>query len=176
MMRIRRGVPMPGEVLRRHRDPRALVRGHPGAGVPRDSLRIRAEAADADHRVVGVGVDVDIRREVEVDAGVAQLRRDGRAHLGGERDIVQAPQDRIARVGRALGRMQPGDIAALLVDRDERERVRCADRRGEGAQLLRGRGAHPFTAPPTMPLVIRPWTMRKKMMTGTATIVDAAIT
>ena len=36
--------------------------------------------------------------------------------------------------------------------------------------------AHPFTAPPTRPLLIRPWTMRKKTMTGTATSVEAAMT
>ena len=36
--------------------------------------------------------------------------------------------------------------------------------------------AHPLTAPLTSPLVIRPCTIRKKMMTGTATRVDAAMT
>ena len=34
----------------------------------------------------------------------------------------------------------------------------------------------PFTAPPTRPLVIRPCTSRKKMITGTATSVEAAMT
>lgn len=34
----------------------------------------------------------------------------------------------------------------------------------------------PLTAPATRPLVMRPWTMTKKMITGIATIADAAIT
>src|SRR5205809_5954 len=35
---------------------------------------------------------------------------------------------------------------------------------------------HPFTAPAVSPVVIRRWTIRKKMMTGIAMIVDPAIT
>src|SRR5690606_38531231 len=37
-------------------------------------------------------------------------------------------------------------------------------------------GGHPFTAPDTRPAVMRPCTIMKKMMMGTATRVEAAIT
>ena len=113
--------------------------------------------------------------------------------------------------GEPVRVVQPGDVAALLVDREEHVRASAsrrsraqrrpaargsatfvaveADRRRArrqtrapasrarsvpakpGMQGARRRAsaageAHPFTAPPTSPLLIRPWTNRKKMMTG----------
>ena len=92
-VRVLRRVAVPGEVLRAHRDALGLVCGDPGRGVGADELGVGAEAAHADDRIVGVGVDVGIRREVEVDADRAQFERDGAGDLGG--------QSRHRRCGRA---------------------------------------------------------------------------
>ena len=80
-----------------------------------DQLRVGAERAHADHRVGGVAVDVDARRQVDGDAGRGQLGTDGRRHRPGEGFVVDAPEGGVAGGGAAGGHLQAGDVAALLV-------------------------------------------------------------
>ena len=63
--------------------------------------RRRAEAAHADHRVVGVGVDVDVRREGERAARMAQRPAHG-GHGLGDVKVVEPAQHGVAREGRAV--------------------------------------------------------------------------
>ena len=67
----------------------------------------------------------------ERDARRAELVGDGAADLLGERDVVDRAERQWAGNGAATGRFEPGDVAALLVDRD--------DRRGGHPQRLRQR-------------------------------------
>ena len=71
------GVAVPGEVLGAGGDAGGLEPADPGGGVPGDQRRVGAEGADADHRVVGVGVDVGVRGVVEGDPRARPARRRG---------------------------------------------------------------------------------------------------
>ena len=64
-VRIDLGVAVPREVLGTGGDAGGLHPGHEGGDVPRHELRVRAERADADHRVPRVRVHVGDRPEVE---------------------------------------------------------------------------------------------------------------
>ena len=55
--------------------------------------------------------------------------------LGGQVEVVDAAEQRVAGIRRAGRVVQARDVAALLVDRDERERVGGTDRVREGADL-----------------------------------------
>ena len=81
-------VAVAGEVLGAGGDPGGLEPLDIGGGVPGDEAGFRAEGADADDRVAGVGVDVGGRGPVEVDPargqGAAQLPGD----LAGERGVL----------------------------------------------------------------------------------------
>ena len=67
-VRVLRGVAMPGKVLHAARYAGALQRLRQGDAKAGHAARIPSEGAVADHRVLGVGVDVDDRGEVQVDA------------------------------------------------------------------------------------------------------------
>ncbi len=108
------GVAVTGEMFCTGRHAQALHGRDKGPGVGADRVRVTGEAAVADHRVVRVAVDVDHRREVEVEATVEQLQRQGAgeaARVGG----IAAAQ---AAHGRPLGPgiAQPLDTATLLVE------------------------------------------------------------
>ncbi len=62
------GVAVPREVLGRGHQPAAARTHDEGGAEPPDHLRVLAEGADVDHRVVGVVVDIHHRREGPVDA------------------------------------------------------------------------------------------------------------
>jgi hypothetical protein len=66
--------------------------------VRRDVLGVVAEAPHADHGVVGVGVDVGVGGEVEVDADGAQFERDRAGDVGGQIQIVDLPEEGVARI------------------------------------------------------------------------------
>ena len=117
------GVAVAGEVLGAGGDAGGLQALDPGGRVAGDERRVVAEAAHADDRVVGGGVDVDVGREVEPDAQRGELVPDA----GGRRARVVAGSS--SRPSTALptavepGRVvQPGDVAALLVDGEEHAR------------------------------------------------------
>jgi hypothetical protein len=135
-VRVDRHVAVAREVLDARRDARLLVRRRPGPDVPGGQLRVRGEAAHADHRVGRVGVDVGDRGQVERHAGRGEPPRHGPRDVGRQRHVVEPTEHRVARVGRAGGGVQPGDVAALLVDGDDGGRVGGTDLPGQRRQLL----------------------------------------
>lgn len=115
---IHGGVAVAGEMLAAAEHAAVFIALHSLCAEERDALRIVAEAAHADHGVHGVGVHVEIGREIEIHADTAQLpRRD----LRGENGIF-----RLSGRGK---RHAAGDVhrvprearhhAALLVDGDK---------------------------------------------------------
>ena len=77
---------------------RALQSADGCRDVTRDELAVSAERADADHRVVGVRVDVGDRREVEIHPDLRQLRSDRDRHALGELDVVHYAERPAARI------------------------------------------------------------------------------
>ena len=106
--------------------------------MPGDQRRVGAETAHPDHRIVRVRIDVDIRSEVEVAAGLPQLPAHRAGHGLGVFQVVDPSEDGVARVGRTGPLVQPGDIPTLLVDGDQGVRIGLADLVGELAQLRAG--------------------------------------
>ena len=114
-----------GEVLERGEDARAVHAPDPGGGEGGHVTGVGAEAAAVgdDHRVRGVVADVDDRRQVPVDAGVAQHPPDAQPLQLGEGEIVARAElaggqrRRVAGVGT-----QPHDLTALGVDGDQQRR------------------------------------------------------
>ena len=107
-----------------------------------DHDRIGMERAIADHRARRI-VEVEHRREAEVDAVRAQLAGDRRAMR--ERGVARRRRLELeALAERAHGRdrgelagAKALDAAAFVVDRDEEHRPQRADFRRERAQLRR---------------------------------------
>ena len=125
---IDRRVPMAGEVLHDRDDARrlhALDRG-PAA---RGHLRCgRAEGADPDHRIRGVGVDVEDRGEIQIHA---QREKPARRAV---REILDERRPTRGRDRAGARRNFPeagnlGNHAALFVDADERVNFPCEARR-----------------------------------------------
>lgn len=80
---IHGGVAVAGEMLAAAEHAAVFIALHGLCAEERDALRIVAEAAHADHGVHGVGVHVEIGREIEIHADTAQLpRRDLRGENG----------------------------------------------------------------------------------------------
>src|SRR5690606_1996800 len=71
-------------------------------------------------------------------AGLAKATADIRCHLSRICLIVYTSENGVAGVGRADVVEESGDVSALLVDGDHRERVRLEDGRGELLQLREG--------------------------------------
>ncbi len=126
----------------------------------RDERAVGAERADPDHRVLGVRVDVRDRREVEVDADRRRARlRASAATRSRQLHVVDDAERGVARIRAAGPRLEPRDVAALLVDRDEQVRLapsagrpsareaargsRRSRRRGRRRRALRRRGGEP---------------------------------
>ena len=107
VVRVDHGVAVAGEVLGAGRDAGGLQALDPGGGVARDERRVVAEAAHADDRVVGGGVDVDVGREVEPDAQRGQLVPDAGRDRAGRRRVVEPAEHGVADGGRA----RPGSAA-----------------------------------------------------------------
>ena len=110
---------MAGEVLGARGDALALRAGDEGRDVARDELGVGAEAAHADHRVARIRVRVGDGREVQVHAGARQLAGDRARDLLRQRDVVDGAEREVAGVRAAVLRLEPGDVSALLVDRDQ---------------------------------------------------------
>ena len=117
---VRAGAAVPGEVLGARGHARALQAGHRGGGVPGHQAGVRAEGPGADGRAVRRAEHVGARREVEVDPQGGQVGADRPVHRPGQGDVVHRAEGGVARVRAAVGVRDPGDVAALLVDRDHR--------------------------------------------------------
>ena len=215
-MRVLGRVPVPGKVLGTGRDAGALEPTHESCHVPRDHLPVGAERADADHGILRIRVDVGHGSKVEVDAGLGELRPERCRDAVGELDVVDRAQRAVARIRAAAGRLEPCDVAAFLVDRDEHMLALCTEVRRQRTQLVAtldipgvqdhsaepvreppthpvgdaralearkdaGRGeplelrTHALTAPAVSPKAIFRCTSRKKITTGIAVSVEAAI-
>jgi hypothetical protein len=120
--------------------------------MPRHQLRRRAERPGPDDRVVVGRVHVDGRRQVQVGPGVGEVAPDRGVHLGGQRRIVDHAQRRVPRIGAPGPMPQPGDIAALLVDRDQRVRPGRPQRRGQLGELGRRPDVRPEQGVPGQPV------------------------
>ena len=229
-VRVLRGVAVSGEVLG------ARPRRPPTAGRASRPRLCRATSSGVEPKLrtpmtglSGLELMSASGARLRLHAGRAQFPAHPAAPPLGERGVAEAAEHSVARVRRPVVVVEAGDVAALLVDRDDRVRVGRVDRirqlpqlparddvraeeadpaepsrsrsashagsvvptkpgrrvaatgGGAGPRSQAGLGqsatpAHPLTAPPTSPLVIRPCTIRKKTMTGTATSVEAAIT
>ena len=215
-VRVDGRVAVPGEVLRARGDTRGLESANERSDMPCDERAVGAERADADHRVLGVRVDVGDGREVEGHADVRKLRAERPSDARRELDVVDDAERGVARVRASRPGLEPGDIAALLVDRDDDVRPLGAKIARERSQLFAvldvprvqhdaaeavreptpnpvgssrplearedaARGEplelahHALTAPAVRPNAILRCTRRKKMTTGIAVRVEAAI-
>lgn len=135
-MAIARRVAVSGEVLAgRGGAPRAQPRQRREAEA-RDFSGVLAVGAGADHRIAGIVVDIEDRREVEVEAERAQLAGGRAAPALGVRRV--AGRAHRHRGGEGGGRVfEAADPPPLLIDRDERGEA------GEGAERLDARGQRP---------------------------------
>ena len=111
-------VAMAREVLGAGRHPAGVEAVERGDDVPGDELRRRAERAHADHRVARIGVDVGDRGEREIDAQLGEALTEAGARRRRQVGVVDEPERRRARRVAAPRRVEAGDVAALLVDRD----------------------------------------------------------
>ena len=85
-----------------------------------DEPGIRAERPDPDDRVQRIRVHVGDRREVEVDADRGEIGADRGGDLLGEVDVVDSAERSVPGVRAPVRRLEPRDVAALLVDGHEK--------------------------------------------------------
>jgi hypothetical protein len=137
-MRVDGGVAVPGEVFGACGHSPRLHAGDEGGGVRRGPVRVGSERADADDRVVGIDVDVGDGSVVQVDSAGGEVAADLAGYRAGQRDVVDRPQCRVTRPGTAARRLQPGHVATLLVNRDQRVRILRVHRRGQLGHLRGG--------------------------------------
>ena len=136
---VRLGPAVAGKVLGARGHPRVLQPGHRRRGVPGHQVRVRAERAGAHGRAVRGTEHVGTGREVEVDAQRRQVPADRQVHRAGHGHVVHRAERGVPRVGTALRERDPGDVAAFLVDRDDRfVRRGRAQRGGQDAHLIGG--------------------------------------
>jgi len=95
-VRVGRRRAVPGEMFGAGGDAGRLQAGHGGGGVRRDPGRVGAEASRTDDRVVGSGVDVHARGQVQVDADGGQVEADAVVELAGERGVVDHAERGVA--------------------------------------------------------------------------------
>src|SRR5262245_19378894 len=215
-VRVNGRVAVPREMLRARRDARTLQTGHERGYMPRAEISVGAERADPDHRVLWIRIDVGDGCEVEVDPGSGELRSERRGDTFRRRDVIDHAESCVPGVRAACRRLEPRDVAALLVDRDHDVGPLGAQIVGQATELLSALdvprvehdaaepvgevAAYPvgdgkplesrqdaaqreplklmhqaLTAPAVRPKAIFRWTMRKKMTTGIAVSVEAAI-
>jgi hypothetical protein len=107
------------KVLRAGRDAGPLQALHGGGHLPGGHLRRRAERPHTDHRVARIDVHVGDRGQVQGDPGASQPGSDRGVHRLGRRGVVKEAQRGSPRTGAAALGVQPGDVAALLVQCDD---------------------------------------------------------
>ena len=129
-----------GSAWRRRRRPAAASLDE-RRDVAGDELGVGAEAADADHRVVGIRVHVGDGREVEVDAGAGEVGRDRGGDLLRQRDVVDGAEREVARVGAAAAASSrvtspPSSSIASEERRPPRAAARSASASCSGSRTL----------------------------------------
>ena len=115
-------VAVTGEVLGAGGDAFRLEPGEERTRVSCDELRRAAETAVADHGVGRVRVDVDDRREREIDAQVGELAAERVCHRGGEGEIIVLAEPAHRRP-RCPPVAQTLHAATFLVDRDDERQL-----------------------------------------------------
>ena len=123
------------EVLGAGCDPTLLQASHEGGDVARDEQRIGPERAHADDGIERVGVDVGDRREVVRDPDGTELVGERPRDPRREPDVVDRAEREVSGHRASARRLETRDVAALLVDRDDRA-LGHADRRRQPLQLL----------------------------------------
>ena len=123
-MRVGAGIAMPGKVLAACGDAILLQHLDEDLAKPRDFLRCVSERAVANHRVLGVGVNIENGCVVERDADRLQLARERHGKPPCQL-LVGAAAER--HHWRPLGErgLQPRDPPALLVDTHPQRQFRC---------------------------------------------------
>ena len=135
-VRVIPGTPVPGEVLRASHYPGRLQTGDGGGDMPGHQRGIRSERPGAHNRAAAQVEHVGVGREVGVDPEPGQVGPDGGVHGPGERDIVHRAEGGVSRVGRPGRVRQPRDVAAFLVDGDDRlDRRRGPEGGGERGRV-----------------------------------------
>src|SRR6185437_10624863 len=88
VMAVDAGAAVPGKVLGAGGNTSGLQAGNGGGGVPGDQCGVGAEGPGADHRVVGGGVHVHRRSQVQVDAEVSEVGAERTVDRLGQADVV----------------------------------------------------------------------------------------
>ena len=122
-MAVLRRIAVPGKMLPAGAHALRLHAVDECAAHLRDNARIGAEAPVADHWVVGIGVNVQHRRVIQIDIDGAQLGADDPANVTRER-FIAGQSDRAHRADMGESRAHPRDAAAFLVDRREKRTLR----------------------------------------------------
>ena len=142
-------VSMTREVLSAGQHSSALQPPSPGQRVSNHPLRFMPERAVTDDRVGRIGVDVQDRREVEVESEAPELSPGQRS--GALRPLKVIGAREVTRRGhggdlRAMRRLESLDASPFLVDREERSRGGLRPKSAELSKQrrdLRGRGEVP---------------------------------
>ena len=113
---------MAGEVFATGEDPRRVEPAREGERAARDGGGVVAEGAITDDRICGVGVDVEDRREIDIEPERAQLVADRTADLLCGLGVERCREAVVRHHRRPPGGGRPHalDEAALLIDRDQR--------------------------------------------------------
>jgi len=135
-VRVGGGAAVPGEMLSAGGHPGPLEARHGRRHMAGNQARVRPEGSGSDHRAAAWREHVGARREVGVDAEPREVAPDRGVHVAGERHVVGLAEGGVPGVGAARRVRHPGDVAALLVDGDDRlDRRGCAERRGQGGRV-----------------------------------------
>ena len=117
-VRIGRGGSMAREMLGTGAEPRLHETGGEGARMGGDPIGVVAVGAGADHGVRRVRGDVQHRGEIEVHVAGREHVPERVAGVPGQLDVVGLPQRPGGGQRGAGGRLDAGDVPALLVDGD----------------------------------------------------------
>jgi len=118
-VRVRDRVAVPWKVLGACSNTSALYPANICPGMPRDHRAVRSERANADHRISRVRIDVHGGGDVDVDASGTNQATNPCCCLLSDIDVIDTPEDCVARHGRPGGYLEPGDISTLLVHTDQ---------------------------------------------------------
>ena len=130
------GVAVSGKVLAAREHVGPLQAAHERDAGAHHGARVGAERAIADDRVFGLRVDVEDRREVEVEADGAELGPDrGRRR---HHQVEVAERRELAHRGKSeRRRRQAHHAAAFLIDADERRQIARGRLEQRGAEIGR---------------------------------------
>ena len=118
-MRVARGAAVSGEMFRARKHAVRAVRPHKRRRVARDDLGIggKTSAFALDDRVVGMRVEIDDRREVQVEPETRERLRRGFGMAKSFRGLVDAAEFLVGNtLGKTIGGLQSVHASALLID------------------------------------------------------------